>query len=632
MLGVFIFWAALCLPGYALLRRIDRAALQDGALSTIARSYLATFAVLTPVAVVAYALQLPLAVLSTAIVIAVCGACVLLARDLQRPLHWSWPSPVAALCTAVLITDVVLGARVGTYMGGDAGFHVGRARMLLDHGFNNWDPVIAGHHFERNYHSNLYHALLASCAQLAHVSPAVAWLGAWPWAKVLSAASAGHLAIAIFRERWVGWLAATLASLFMATTSALPFPNTIAAYWLLSMGLAFAVDALTADRSFRSAAWLAVSAAALAQVHELDAVFLTLLAGPCLAAQLAWRSVRRLPGRRQTLAALLALGLSVPWLVVPVLPRLQGVITQATSAPVAHADPAAKPYDTEKIDRSFVRLGNGMTMADPMRLIGLNSYQTHLLVAVLLGLASTRRRHLLAPAGILLVTCIALYFPPACTLLLRVTGAPWILWRIACVFTVLAFAITPVVLPWLGEPTIAALSRKIPWRLLGWCAAAAYGVWLGAGSPPFTRQQYWEDGVAGKIDQTVERARGATDFLDKHIGPAETIAAPLSADYRVTMYCNCYVLAPARDRGARGVGDMSQRRDAIDALFDLRTAPDTRLSILRHYGLRHVYIPGPNRRGYRIAQRLMNDLRPYVVGVAQWSDTRIITFDLTRAP
>jgi len=194
----FAFWACLFFPGYAVLRALDPAVLRDGPLAVIGRSYIASFVLLTPISVMCYALHLPMALFATAIVVAVSSALLVLLQAnppwryrLTRLACLTWLRGMTAAGTVaglIVIADIVLGSRVGSHTGGDAGFHVGRARMLIDHGFNNWDPVIAGHIFEPLYHSNLYHALLAACAVLSGTHAGVAWLSAWPFAKLLQAA------------------------------------------------------------------------------------------------------------------------------------------------------------------------------------------------------------------------------------------------------------------------------------------------------------------------------------------------------------------------------------------------------------------------------------------------------------
>ena len=184
MIAMLAWWAVLWLPGHAIARRVSRNDQGGGALAHVALGYLYSFALLTPVSVVGYALGWPIAVLTAAVVLATLAGAVDLARTRfwQRPRSWSWLD-VAWLAALVVIVDLAFGAYAGGHTAGDARLHVARVRVLLDHGFNNWDPYFADHPFSRVYHTNLYHALIAAGAQL---TGALA-IEAWVWTLPLSA-------------------------------------------------------------------------------------------------------------------------------------------------------------------------------------------------------------------------------------------------------------------------------------------------------------------------------------------------------------------------------------------------------------------------------------------------------------
>ena len=60
-----LFWIALALPGYVIVRRFWTGDLRAGLPGVIALSYLATFGLLSPVSIVGYVLGAPLWVFST---------------------------------------------------------------------------------------------------------------------------------------------------------------------------------------------------------------------------------------------------------------------------------------------------------------------------------------------------------------------------------------------------------------------------------------------------------------------------------------------------------------------------------------------------------------------------------------
>ena len=71
--------------------------------------------------------------------------------ELTRRRWWADLGKLAAAAVSVelviVLVDVVMGARVGAHLDGDTRVHLARIRMLLDHGFNNYDPFIAGGFF-----------------------------------------------------------------------------------------------------------------------------------------------------------------------------------------------------------------------------------------------------------------------------------------------------------------------------------------------------------------------------------------------------------------------------------------------------------------------------------------------------
>ena len=81
------------------------------------------------------------------------GACVVaIVAGLEELIRRGWWRDLgrlllAGVCVEMLIVagDMVLGARVGAYTGGDATLHVARIRFLLDNGLSNIDPYVGCH-------------------------------------------------------------------------------------------------------------------------------------------------------------------------------------------------------------------------------------------------------------------------------------------------------------------------------------------------------------------------------------------------------------------------------------------------------------------------------------------------------
>ncbi len=637
------------MPGFALVRRIDPAALRDGPLSTIARSYLATLALLTPLSIACYGLHASVTVFSYGIVACVTASVLWLCFDRAWLRELGRPTTVGMAGALTIGADMVVGGRVGTNLGGDAGFHIARARMLLDHGFNNWDPLLAGHRFEAIYHTNIHHALLAAGAQLCNLHPGALWISAWPWAKLMSAAAAFHLAMAVFGQRPLAWAAAIGACIFVAPYSVLPYPNTLGPYWLMSMGIAFGVEALAAEPSYRVAAWLAAAAVVLAQMHMLFALFLALVVGPPLGVMALRALLRRLPGRRQLMAATLALGVSLPWLLTPAWPRIHAKLfptpppaaapVVATAAPGASVSvPAAAPPVPAtaapavsgwlaKQNRNFIQLPHGMVMGDPLRLYGARNRYTHLVVLLALGLFSVRRRRIAAIGAIVLSGCAMLFVPPLSTLLLNVAGESWILWRMTLVFIVIIFAVVPNTLLWLVQPFAKQRWLSFAWAWLAVIASAGYAWEFGVDASPWNRAGYWAQATRLTSAHRARAIAQTSRFFAKNVERGETIIAPLGEDYMVAMHCDCNVLVAAPDRGLRGLGrqEAAERRHAVNDIMRGILPPEERLAILRRYGVRTVFADSPEQ-----AQRVTRGLNRYVTYTGRSRALRIIKFSLPR--
>ncbi|HET8936588.1 MAG TPA: hypothetical protein VFN67_24260 [Polyangiales bacterium] len=337
-----LFWIALALPGYALLRRWDRASLERGFLFGLARCYLASLILLTPVAVLGYWQHWPLWSLSCAYVLGVSiGAWVFVRdwRSLRAAFAGNW---LAAVSCCVICFDLWLGLRAGAHTLGDAAYHIARVRMLIAEGLSNWDPIVQQQRPDIIYHTNLYHALIAVSGQLTRSDAALAWLATWPFAKLLVAAGVGQLAVCAFGSASYGWLASLAVLVSQSAYSALPLPNTLAPLAILPMGLCAGAEVVSGERSQLAAAWLAASAIALAQLHALNAIFLALVVGPVLLGVLC---VRALPLRaapaiksRALLLGLLACAASSPWLAIAGAERIQGLLLSAADSPAQERD------------------------------------------------------------------------------------------------------------------------------------------------------------------------------------------------------------------------------------------------------------------------------------------------------
>jgi hypothetical protein len=414
-----LFWLMLLLPGYVVIRLAARDDLRSGLLGMIGLSYLGSFAILAPVSIAGYVLRLPLATLSaTAVVTSAAAAAYITYRrwwgEIGRLL-------LAALSIELLIVgiDLLAGARIGSHLGGDAFVHVGRIRFLLDNGFSNCDPC---YNFDVPfpfYHTNLFHAVLASCAQLTGSDAVTVWIVSLVWAKLVVAAGCYYVGWCVFGRSWPGWVVALLGIGQRAPVTFVVYPNNIAMYWLVAMMLGFAVQAGQGRRGWPAALKLAAGSFVLGQIHGLYAVFAGLVTAPALCLLLLLGLVRDRAGALALLACLVALWAGAPFVIA------SKVLTQADVSRTRVANDDSLPPLGLKAERFYQRADGSVVVKDGL------TWQVWLaLGAAVVALATRRRRETLIIASAMAVVLVVFYVPPICTALVRALGQGWILLRL----------------------------------------------------------------------------------------------------------------------------------------------------------------------------------------------------------
>jgi hypothetical protein len=542
---------------------------------------------------------------------------------------------LALVVGLLLLADMVMSLRVGSHFGGDARYHIARVRILLDHGFNNWDPLVPGQRFDAIYHSNLYHALIACAGQLSGQAAPEAWAYTWAWAKLASTSAIFHLAWTVFRDRALAWCAAAAAIVWMAPSSILPYPNTIARYALLPLLFAFLVDAVRREDGWRAVAGLGALALVLPQVHGLYYVFAGFVGVPVLLAACAVVVLRRLPGRGYLLAGALVLALGAPWIGVSWTQRTGGQVAEVLPPPIQ--DPAlasrlagmherfaadgATDAAVRKQARGFVASADGRMRIDPVRSLRLESPMLHLCIALAMGLFSRRRRVFIVLAGITALVMTVLYTPALCTAFVKLVGAPWIARRFEAIPATMLLAIVPGVLlagvldRWRGQTAMLA----------SLVCAMAYAFAFGIDRDPWTRSAYLAEAMhPRKLAARLDRLAAKRSLVMRAIPSQAVVAAPLHVSGDIVMNCDCYRLALDTDEPPRGVRDMNERRAAVTLLFNPDAPLAQRALLLRRYGVRHLYVPGGG------GNRLVDSYAPITTEVTQVMRTRVLALDPDR--
>jgi hypothetical protein len=629
MEAVACFWLVLCLPGYAFLRRFFPDALDGGAPSTVALSYLASLALLCPISVVGYVLHLPLFVLSGSILLSVLGAAIWLARHSRFPQRWPTPSLIAILVGLLIAGDAIVGLHAGSYITtGDGPFHVARVRMLVTYGFNSWDPLMASRRFDPIYHTNIYHALMGAAAQLTRRSAPEVWIYTLFWAKLVSAASIYHLARVALDKRWLAWIAAGMFTVWTAPNPLVTVPHNVSVYFLLGLGLAFALELMQGQPRLRSMLGLAACAALLPQFHGLVYVFLCFSVAPVLLGRLALAQLRERPERRALLFAVFALGLGAPWFAAHAWERVHPpVVVSQQNAPM--------PRDEGLMYRGFIELPGGLRMFDPAPLKDWNNETTQLLVALVAGLFTRRRRSFLVLAAFSAGVLALLYVPPLCTWAIAAASRGWIIGRFSAVLGCLHLALFPGALllllaEWLAKlaPNISAIARTVTASALRLAALAATLFYAQTiESHPWTWAAYLSNAKEGRRTYEVAQLAKTAALFQRSVPVGAVLAAEPGYWHVLGMVCDCYPLALNANLGDYLMPDMPQRREALAHLIYLEANLADRVRWARRYGVRHIFV---HHTGSRFGQRLLAVTAPITAKVVTESGSSVIEIDPER--
>ncbi|MBI4718795.1 MAG: hypothetical protein HY763_13390 [Planctomycetes bacterium] len=574
MILTLLFWLALFFPGYAVLRL----ALPDDARmefpGVAAGAYFAAFALLSPVAIAGYLLHLPIAALSAACVAAVfAGAATITRRgwwgDLGR--LFARTAPVGMLLVGA---DMVLGARVGGYLLGDAWVHVTRIRHLVDHGFNNQVPCVAGDYFFPIYHTNLLHALHAAGAVLTGQSALEAWYASLPIFKLLVAAGGYYLGHVVFGTRLAAWAVALFLAAYKSSTAYVLYPNQLAPLWLLAMMLAFAVQACRDRGGRRCVLKLAAGSLLLGEIHGLYVLFAGLAAGLPMAIAAAVGILRRGPGLWMLVGCLAALSAGAPFVLVSHYGRagaeMAATVAASGAEKIIRADDGSLHYDPH---RAVFDKGGAAALA----LLG---------AGCVYGLAGSRRRNLWPVVAATLATAAILLVPALCGAALRGVGREWIVARLN---VLLLLAFTTLVVGSLAA-TVAERAGAWYWQVAVMLAAAVAGAVVDLRTAPTRAREYYASAFAiaevrrSYIENTLELQR----FCAAQLPRGATVLTDGAAASLLGMVYDGYVVLPGG--GNTGVGDQVQRRDDLMAMLAPNTAWPRRRELLQRYGVRYYLV------------------------------------------
>ena len=627
------FWALFALPGYALgrgclpgLTRFGSLLAPpsgSGVLAALAYAYLASLCVLAPVSLACYALGAPLLVFSAAVCALIGLALIGLART-ATPRRWpaalrgeGAESIVPLLVIACLLW---LQGRVGGWLDGDATFHLGRIRVLLEHGFSNRDIYLREYYFQHAYHSNLLFPVYASLAQLTRQSYLESWVYSEPWAKLLVAAGHYALGYLLTRKKNAGYLLATsIITLNAGETYAL-YPNTLSVGFLVPLMLGLGLSCVTnaADVSRRELFALGAGAFVMAQIHALYVAFAALTLGPVLL--IGWVRPQSKSTRRLCLAALLSFTLAAPFLLVSMFGfRNEAALTAApddaeppavVKGPppgVASAEPARVPIPDALVaggghlEKVLDAPPEGGMVFKPERMGGLHSVLAGFVALCLAPfLYPGRRLQLLAALAAACWLGATLFTRTGATLAWHALSAPFIVARLSTVLTsLLAFGVCAcaarLLEPFARSKRVRALVSALA------CLGLTYGATRLLGHAPLSFEQHVQAALAPSEQRRalLVRLRERRELLRRTIPAGSTVLTTARFARQLVMLTDCYVLAA--DRGHTQLAGVDKRRR--DLVF-LNAAPspwEQRARLIQHYGVELVTFENRWHRRYQWA-------------------------------
>lgn len=572
-----LFWLALVIPGYAVVCHLDRAQLKSGFLGTLGLSYAATLGLLAPISILCYLWSLPLAVFSSVCVLLVLAGAIEITR--KRWWHDAHKLIVGAfgIELLILVIDMVMGARAGAMLGGDARVHLARIRFLLDHGLSNLDPFCAVPYFYPIYHTNLLHALYAAAAQLTGGDHLLAWHVSLPWGKLLTASGVYYLVWSVFGRRWPAWVAVVFAVGVSGPVTFTIYPNKLAPYWLAPYMIGFAIQACRTECSRRTCVQLAAGALVLGQIHGLYALYTVGIIAPVVGVRFLTHLLRRKPDRWRLATCILALSLALPF---PLISKLKSRAPDSSVQEVQAAD---------RTSAGFVEFANGWVMRDPMCGFGGGGpWSLPVLGAgIICALAGSRRREAAISLAIIGVVAAVYYVPPLCSAVLNFVGEEWILIRLGFVLRLGFFIFGPGVLAFVLLPKARHWWVQTLLSLLAFAAAFPYA----GHNKPHDWQTYGMIARRQRLGQ-VKRYGELRRFLEKQVPAGNTVLTDSREGMLLVMLHDCYVVASASS--SLGIADLPQRRKDLEAMLSDETGWELRRQLFRSYDIEYYY-PGQAR-------------------------------------
>ena len=575
MYASLLFWPILCLPGYAILRRLDRRDAESGLLGVVAVSFLASLTLLSPLSILCYLTRVPVAVFSAAIVVLVLWSVV----DLTRQKAWRDVSRIllsaACLEFVIVLADLVIGLRIGAFLGGDAKVHIARVRFLMDHGFSNLDPNMSEPFFYPLYHTNIIHALYAACAKLFNCDPFGVWFTSLVWGKLLCSSGAYYLAWRILGSHWVGWVAALFTLAMRGPITYAIYPNQLAPFWLLPLMIGFAAQCMRREGSMIPALKIAAASLVMGQMHGLYVVFAVMTLAPLFVGRWILALVQKEQRSLRHVAATAALLIGIPFVMV-------------TRATTRLSPPSGEQVIVAEVPPGFTAHADGSITREPEAVLGVLGGVPGLMIlgaALVVALASKRRVELAAVLVPIGIAAAALLIPPISAFLIEKAGEAWVVERLDAFLVIGYCTIVAVAFAFKLEPH---LKPRVLRSLVALVALPA-GAYFSQLEDPLT----WPKTLAAARVPAEERhgylnrMRMLREFLAQHVPPGSTILAHPQEGMDLVQIYDCHIVASIS--ASNGVPDMPERFADLQKMIASDTPWRARREMLLKHGVSYFY-------------------------------------------
>lgn len=601
-----LFWLSLALPGYVLVRSFAVEDLPAGFLGVFSVSTLGTLALLSPICIAGHLFGAPVWLFTTGVVGLLAWAVAHVTRK-----GW-WPEVgqilLGSVCFEFVIVccDLLLGARVGAFLGGDARVHLARIRFILDNGLSNQDPFVAASYFFPIYHTNLLHALYASASQIFQENPVPVWYNSLPWAKLVAISGTYHMTWCVFRRSWPAYAAALCCIGIRGPFTYVNYPNQLSFLWLCPLIIGFAAEACRAGVTWATVARIGAASLVLGQFHGLFAIFSIMAVAPSLAVVAAvYFLTHRRPQARKVVACAAVMFVGLPF---PYVSKIKSA--PATVAPLEDVAASARSGD-------FTPVGNGMVMRNPDSFwasLGDTWWRVGLLILGIAIVLSGRARWPGAMVvGIMLTPLAILYIPQICTPFLRIFREEWILARLGFYFVVchqvlmagaVAYGLDRFSIRSLVRAPISLLALQLGGNVIGGFATvtatpipqpildALSRFAMVDHQRPYDWTMHFNAASAYSTDH-LGHVYNLEEFRSKlraFVPPGETILAdPFSGIDLVALH-DCHIIASGS--ASNGVLDQADRLRDVNMLLNPQLPWSARRALLQKHGIRY-FMPNP---------------------------------------